>query len=169
MAKQKPESPSKNKQTRAPGPGSSRSPKPSVGEVLVTEENKKFLRNLYTQSHHYLADEPAVNGGSDLGPDPYELLLMSLGACTSMTLRMYANHKKLPVEGIEVRLKHDRIHARDCEDCESSDGYISRIERVIRYQGELSDEQHQRFMEIADKCPVHKTLKGEIQIVTRAG
>jgi putative redox protein len=141
----------------------------AAGEVLVTEEDRKFLRKLHTQHHDYLADEPAANGGTDLGPDPYELLLMSLGACTSMTLRMYANHKKLPVEDIEVRLRHDRIHARDCEDCESTEGYISKIERVIRYKGDLSDEQHQRLMEIADKCPVHKTLKGEIQIVTRAG
>ncbi len=119
--------------------------------------------------HGITADEPRSNGGSDLGPDPYELLLMSLGACTSMTLRMYANHKKLPVEDIEVRLRHERVHARDCENCESGEGHVSRIERDIRYRGELSDDAHQRFMEIADKCPVHKTLKGEIDIVTRAG
>lgn len=139
------------------------------GEVLVTERNRAYLRSMYTRLHHLLSDEPAANGGSDLGPDPYELLLMSLGACTSMTLRMYANHKKLPVEDIEVRLRHDRIHARDCEDCETTEGYVSRIERIIRYAGSLSEEQHRRFMEIAGKCPIHRTLKGEIQILTRSG
>lgn len=140
-----------------------------AGEVLVTEENKQFLRRLYTPDHDLPADEPEKNGGSAQGPDPYELLLMSLGACTSMTLRMYANHKKLPVEDIQVRLKHERIHASDCAECETSDGYIARIERVVSYTGELSDEQHQRFLAIADKCPVHKTLEGEIQVVTRSG
>ncbi len=136
------------------------------GEVLVTEQDDKFLRRLLTPSHALLADEPEANGGTDRGPDPYDLLLMSLGACTSMTLRMYANHKKLPVQNIRVRLRHERVHARDCEDCESTEGYIARIERTVAYEGELSDEQHQRFMQIADKCPVHKTLSGEIRIVT---
>jgi len=139
------------------------------GEVLVTEENEQFLRGLYSRDHYLQADEPRGNGGTDLGPDPYELLLMSLGACTSMTLRLYAGRKNLPVKNIEVRLRHERIHARDCEDCESTEGYVSRIERRIRYQGTLSAEQHSRLMEIADKCPVHKTLKGEIQIVTSSG
>lgn len=139
-----------------------------AGEVLVTEENKQFLRRLYTPDHDFPADEPEKNGGTAKGPDPYELLLMSLGACTSMTLRMYANHKKLPVEDIQVRLKHERIHARDCAECETGDGYVARIERVVSYTAELTDEQHQRFMAIADKCPVHKTLEGEIQIVTRS-
>ncbi len=138
----------------------------SDGEVLVTEENEQFLRGMYTHAHYLQADEPRGNGGTGLGPDPYELLLMSLGACTSMTLRLYAGHKNLPVSNIEVRLRHERIHARDCEDCESTEGYVSRIERRIRYEGALSAEQHRRLMEIADKCPVHKTLKGEIQIVT---
>lgn len=139
-----------------------------AGEVLVTEENKQFLRRLYTPDHDFPADEPEKNGGTAMGPDPYELLLMSLGACTSMTLRMYANHKKLPVEDIQVRLKHERIHANDCAECETSDGYIARIERVVSYKGELTGEQHQRFLAIADKCPVHKTLEGEIQVVTRS-
>ncbi|MGA8258650.1 MAG: OsmC family protein [Arenicellales bacterium] len=143
-------------------------PELAEGEVLVTEEDRRFLRSMYTRSHHLRADEPGDKGGSDGGPDPYDLLLMSLGACTSMTLRMYANHKDLPVENIVVRLRHDRIHAKDCEECETTEGYVSRIERFIHYDGELSDEQHQRLMEIADKCPVHRTLKGEIRIVTRS-
>ena len=93
---------------------------------------------------------------------------MSLGACTSMTLRMYINHKKLPVENLEVRLRHERVHAEDCQDCEAKDGMISEIHRELRYDGSLSDEQHQRLLDIADKCPVHKTLKGEIRILTRS-
>lgn len=151
-------------------PNHSDRPRPDVdsGTVLVTEEDDKFLRRLYTPSHDFPADEPRANGGTDRGPDPYELLLMSLGACTSMTLRMYANRKDLPVTDIQVRLRHDRIHARDCEDCETTEGQVSRIERTISYQGELTGDQHQRFMAIADKCPVHRTLKGEIQIVTRS-
>jgi len=139
------------------------------GEVLITEENKKFLRRLYTPDHDFPADEPEKNGGSAQGPDPYELLLMSLGACTSMTLRMYANHKKLAVEDIQVRLKHERIHAEDCDECETTEGHVARIERIVSYRGELSDQEHERFMAIADKCPVHKTLSGEVRIVTRAG
>lgn len=165
MARQKPEF------TNQEGHAHEQTGRPELtdGEVFVTEEDGKFLRGLYTRRHHFPADEPETNGGTGKGPDPYELLLMSLGACTSMTLRLYANHKNLPVENIEVRLRHDRIHARDCEECETAEGYVSRIERVISYQGELSEEQHRRFMEIADKCPVHRTLKSEIQIITRSG
>lgn len=144
-------------------------PELDEGEVLVTEEDNRFLRSMYTRSHRLQADEPEDKGGRALGPDPYELLLMSLGSCTSMTLRMYANRKNLPVENIEVRLRHDRIHARDCEDCETTEGYVSRIERFIRYEGDLAEEQHRRLIEIAGKCPVHRTLKGEIEIITRSG
>lgn len=167
MAREKHEFTNEDGQTQSES--GTRRPDVGDGEVLVTEEDKKFLRRLYTRSHDFPADEPEGTGGTGLGPDPYELLLMSLGACTSMTLRMYANRKQLPVEDIEVRLRHDRIHARDCEECESTEGQVSRIERVIHYEGDLSEEQHQRLMEIADKCPVHRTLKGEIQIVTRSG
>jgi len=144
--------------------------RPSVtpGEVLVTERDAAFLRGLYTSDHQWLADEPKDKGGSNQGPSPYELLLMSLGACTSMTLRMYANHKKLPVENIQVHLSHKRIHAQDCADCETGDGRVDEIERIIDYQGQLSEEQHQRFLDIADKCPVHKTLEGDIKVRTRA-
>ena len=136
------------------------------GEVLVTEADAALLRGLHTSDHHWLADEPLDKGGSNRGPNPYDLLLMSLGACTSMTLRMYANHKSLPVEDIEVRLRHERIHAEDCADCEHKSGMVDRIERRIRYRGDLDERQHERFLQIADRCPVHRTLTGEIKVIT---
>ncbi len=133
------------------------------GEVLVTELDKKFLRGLYSKGHYSRADEPKKYGGSDLGPSPYELLLMSLGACTSMTLRMYANRKKLPLEDLTVRLQHQRVHAQDCIECNDN---IEQINRRISLVGDLSDEQRLRLLEIADKCPVHRTLENDPQIVT---
>lgn len=144
-------------------------PHPSIPAetVLVTEEDNHFLRGLFTASHHLHADEPESQGGGNKGPNPYDLLLMSLGACTSMTLRMYANHKSLPVENIEVRLKQKRIHAEDCAECETKEGSITLIEREIHYDGELTQAQQERFMEVANRCPVHKTLSGEIAIKTR--
>lgn len=142
-------------------------PRVMPGEVLVTERDNAFLRGLYTADHQWLADEPKDKGGSNQGPSPYELLLMSLGACTSMTLRMYANHKKLPIENIQVHMSHKRIHAQDCAECETQDGRIDEMERIIEYQGQLTEEQHKRLLEIADKCPVHKTLEGEIKVRTR--
>lgn len=111
------------------------------GEVLVTEDNHKFLRGLHTASHHLQADEPASIGGGNAGPTPYDLLLMSLGACTSMTLRMYANRNDMPLEDVQVRLIHERIHADDCAECENADGHIERIARRIRLSGELDDNQ----------------------------
>lgn len=133
------------------------------GEVLVTELDKKFLRGLYMKGHFSRADEPKKYGGSDLGPSPYELLLMSLGACTSMTLRMYANRKKLPLDDLTVRLQHQRVHAKDCIECNDT---IEQITRRISLVGDLSDEQRQRLLEIADKCPVHRTLENDPQIIT---
>ncbi|WP_166266958.1 bifunctional alpha/beta hydrolase/OsmC family protein [Marinobacter caseinilyticus] len=137
-----------------------------AGQVLITEKDAKFLRGLYTNDHQLLADEPQSVGGTNLGPNPYDLLLMSLGACTSMTLRMYANRKSLPITNIEVRLQHSRVHADDCEQCESTSGQIDRIERVISYQGDLDAGQEARLLQIADLCPVHKTLHNEIDVVT---
>ncbi len=133
------------------------------GEILITEQNQRFLRGMYSNQHFLRADEPLKYGGSDLGPSPYDLLLMSLGACTSMTLRMYANHKKLPLEDVEIRLLHERVHAEDCIDCEHR---IERITRRITLHGALDDEQRQRLLEIADRCPVHRTLENDPQIVT---
>ena len=137
------------------------------GQVLITELDQKFLRGLHTQDHQWLADEPLSYGGSNLGPSPYDLLLMSLGACTSMTLRMYANHKKIALDDVSVRLSHERVHAEDCAHCEASSGKIEVITRYIDLKGDLSDEQRQRMLEIADRCPVHKTLESQLEIHTR--
>ena len=139
---------------------------PSVenGHVLITEQNKKFTRRIYTEKHQLIADEPLSVNGSDLGPNPYELMLASLGACTSMTIRMYANRKKLNLDNVEVVLKHDRIHAADCMECESETGFVDMIEKTIKLDGDLTDKERQRILEIADMCPVHKTLHNEILI-----
>ncbi|WP_127555960.1 bifunctional alpha/beta hydrolase/OsmC family protein [Saccharospirillum alexandrii] len=144
-------------------------PRVAEDEVIVTEQDARFLRGLYTTRHEVLADEPESKGGTDQGPTPYDLLLMSLGACTSMTLRLYANHKSLAVSDIQVRLRHSRIHAEDCQDCESKSGQIEQLERHISYKGNLTEAEQQRFLEIADRCPVHKTLTREIRIRTEGG
>jgi putative redox protein len=133
------------------------------GEVLINELNHRFLRGMYSNQHFLRADEPLKYGGSDLGPTPYDLLLMSLGSCTSMTLRMYANRKKLALEDVIVRLQHERVHAQDCVDCDRT---IERITRRITLIGDLDDQQRQRLLEIADKCPVHRTLENNPRIVT---
>ena len=133
------------------------------GEVMISELDHKFLRGMYSNSHFLRADEPVNYGGGDLGPSPYDLLLMSLGACTSMTLRMYANRKKLPLEDVSIRLIHERVHAEDCIECEAR---IERITRRISLVGDLNDEQRRKLLEIADKCPVHRTLESVPKIVT---
>src|SRR5712664_46451 len=108
--------------------------------------------------HHLVSDEPLDLGGTDAGPTPYDLLVAALGSCTAITLQMYARHKGWPLEGVEVRLTHGKIHARDCADCETKEGRIDRIERGIVLQGALDDAQRARLLEIADRCPVHRTL-----------
>ncbi|MCO7223538.1 bifunctional alpha/beta hydrolase/OsmC family protein [Pleionea sp. CnH1-48] len=138
----------------------------SGGQVVVKEKNKQFLRDIVTDDHFFQADEPIRVGGSNLGPDPYELLLASLGACTSMTIRMYANRKKIPLVDLDVSLSHSREHLKDCENCDDAGNKMDVIERYIRFYGdELTAEQRQRLLEIADRCPVHKTLMnmGEIR------
>lgn len=138
------------------------------GHVLVTELDKKFLRGLLSRNHALVADEPKDFGGSDLGPTPYSLLLMSLGACTSMTIRMYAARKKIPLDDVDVRLVHERVHAEDCTQCEGREGKIERISRFIRFEGvELTDEDKHNMLRIADLCPVHKTLEGAPVITTQ--
>jgi putative redox protein len=142
-------------------------PSPATREVLVEERGAGFAQSITAGSHVLLADEPASAGGTDQGPDPYALLLAALGACTSMTLRMYARHKGWPVEHIAVRLSHAKIHAKDCATCESSNSRVDRIERVLEARGPLSAEQRARLLEIAERCPVHRTLIGEKEIATR--
>ena len=135
--------------------------------VIVDEVGSQFAQSIRVGSHRLRAGEPEQAGGDDHGPTPYELLLAALGACTSMTLRMYAKHKQLPLEAVSVELSHKRIHAEDCRSCESTEGRVDHIERTLRIRGPLSDEQCDRLVEIAGKCPVHRTLKGEVEIVTR--
>jgi putative redox protein len=138
-----------------------------VGTVLVRETgNGKFQQEILSGPHRFLADEPVKVGGLDSGPGPYDLLLAGLGACTSMTLRLYADRKKLPLERVSVRLTHNKIHAEDCRDCETKEGMVDRIDRSITMEGPLDSEQRKRLLEIADKCPVHRTLESEIEIRT---
>jgi putative redox protein len=116
-----------------------------------------------------LADEPEEAGGGDRGPSPYRLLLMALGSCTSMTLRLYADRKGWPVERITVRLRHFRDHAVDCENCPEGKAFMDRIERVIDVTGPLDDGQRARLLEIAEKCPVHRTLEASVRVESRLG
>ena len=137
--------------------------------VMVREtRNGKFQQMVTTGPHRMVADEPVAVGGQDSGPGPYEFVLAGLGACTSMTMRMYADRKSLPLDRVTVTLKHSKIHAEDCAECETREGMLDQIDRVIAIEGALDADQRQRLMEIADKCPVHRTLKSEIRIVTKA-
>jgi uncharacterized OsmC-like protein/fermentation-respiration switch protein FrsA (DUF1100 family) len=144
-----------------------------VGEaprnVVVREtRNSKFQQTVSTGPHRMLADEPIAAGGEDTGPGPYDFVLAGLGACTSMTMRLYADRKSLPLERVTVTLKHSKIHAEDCAECETKAGMLDQIDRVIAMEGNLDAEQRKKLMEIADKCPVHRTLTSEIHIVTHA-
>ena len=135
--------------------------------VLVRETRQgKFQQEVTVGKHRFLADEPADVGGLDSGPGPYDLLLAGLGACTAITLRLYAERKALPLERVTVELTHSRIYAADCESCETKEGMLDRIDRSIALSGKLDAEQRKRLMEIADKCPVHRTLTSEIDIRT---
>lgn len=139
----------------------------AVPGVRVTESGEgKFAQLVLAGAHRLRADEPVSAGGADSGPSPYDLLLAAIGACTSMTIRMYAAQKQWPLEGVTVDLRHRKIHASDCADCETKEGRIDRIERDIRLDGPLDDAQRARLMEIADRCPVHRTLHGEVKIAT---
>ena len=139
----------------------------TIKNVVVHEtDSGRFQQEVVWGAHHLIADEPTDVGGLGSGFGPYELLLASLGACTAMTLRLYADRKHLPLKSARVRLRHSRIHAEDCAECETKSGMLDRIDRVITLEGDLTDDQRSRLMEIADKCPVHRTLKGEIDIRT---
>ena len=137
--------------------------------VVVRETRAgKFQQMVSIGPHHMLADEPIAASGEDTGPGPYDLVLAGLGACTSMTMRLYADRKSLPLERVTVTLEHSKIYAKDCAECETKAGMLDQIDRVIAMEGALDAEQRGKLMEIADKCPVHRTLTSEIRIVTRA-
>jgi uncharacterized OsmC-like protein len=142
--------------------------KAEVRSVTVRGSAAGFAQEIHAGSHRLHADEPASAGGTDTGPSPYDLLLAALGACTSMTVAMYARRKAWPLEEVTVHLRHSKIHATDCADCETREGMLDRIERDIHFTGSLTDEQRSRLLDIANKCPVHRTLTSEINIVTRA-
>lgn len=138
------------------------------GEVVVAETRVgRFTQAIAVGRHRLAADEPEEAGGNDTGPGPYDYLLAGLGACTSMTLRLYAEHKNLPLERVIVRLTQNKIYATDCEECETKEGKIDQIERDIELVGPLDATQRQRLLEIADKCPVHRTLQSEVRILTK--
>ncbi len=144
-------------------------PSAKANTVVVEETGEgRFAQAIASGPHRLRADEPESYGGLDSGPSPYDLVLAGLGACTSMTLRMYAEHKKLPLEKVKVTLSHEKIHAVDCAECETKDGKIDRIERIVDIKGDLDAEQRGRLLAIADRCPVHKTLENEVQVVTKA-
>src|SRR4051812_42241858 len=153
-------------------------------DVVVRSAGGGFRQEVAAGPHRLVVDEPASVGGGDAGPSPYGLLLAALGACTSMTLQMYARTKGWPLESVEVRLSHDRIHAKDCATCEtggagsardgrrpqagaSTEGKLDRIEREVIVGGPLTDDQRKRLAEIADRCPVPRTLASEIHVQTR--
>ena len=137
-----------------------------AGAVEVSSAGGKFAQWVRTPTHAFIADEPTSVGGSDHGPTPYELLLAALGTCTSMTIKMYAERKGIPLKNVRVELEHSRDHHLDCLDCEKDGTQIQAIDRAISLIGELSEEQRQRLIEIADRCPVHRTLEGELHIHT---
>ncbi|TWG81721.1 putative redox protein [Cupriavidus gilardii J11] len=144
---------------------------PAVGEegLVRVEENHngKFQQQVTIGAHRFVADEPVSFGGLNGGPAPYDLLLAALGACTAMTMRMYAAHKGLPLEHVSVSLRHEKIHAADCAECESRDGKVDWIEREIDMRGPLTEQQRASLLAIADKCPVHRTLHSEVIVRTR--
>ena len=137
------------------------------GEVIVRGDASGFAQEIVAGRHRLTTDEPLAAGGADSGPTPYDLLLAALGSCTSMTVAFYARRKEWPLESVTVRLRHSRIHAEDCANCETKEGRLDRIDVAIEITGDLSDEQRKRLVEIAEKCPVHRTLTSEIDIRTR--
>src|ERR1700722_15060329 len=134
--------------------------------VVVRGSAAGFAQEIVAGPHRFAGDEPLAAGGTDTGPSPYDLLLAALGSCTSMTIAMYARRKGWPLEEVTVWLRHTRIHAADCAECETKEGLLDRIERDIRFTGSLTAEQRARLLEIANKCPVHRTLTSEIDIKT---
>lgn len=138
-------------------------------EVIVHGDGEGFHQEVYVGSHRLSVDEPVEAGGTDKGPDPYDLLLASLGACTSITVTMYAQRKGMPLQGVTVRLKHAKMHAKDCTECETKNGKIDRIELNLELNGALSDEQRSQLLDIAEKCPAHRSLTSENVIEITSG
>jgi len=138
--------------------------KDDAGTVVVRGNAAGFSQSIEAGKHELKSDEPLGVGGTDTGPSPYDLLLAALGSCTSMTVALYARRKQWPLEGVSVRLKHSRNHAADCIDCETKEGMLEKIEREIVLMGSLTEEQRTRLLEIANRCPVHRTLTSEIKI-----
>src|SRR5262249_38213599 len=136
--------------------------------VVVRGGIEDFRQQITAGEHNFVADEPASVGGGDAGPDPYDYLLTALGVCTSMTVGFYARRNRLPLEKIVVSLWHSRIHARDCEECQTKQGMLDRIDIEVDLSGQLSPEQRAKLLEIAAKCPVHRTLTSEINIKLRS-
>jgi len=139
-----------------------------AAHVVVRGDTGSFRQEVIAGKHHLAADEPLSVGGGDAGPDPYDYLLAALGTCTSMTIGLYARRNRLPLENIIVSLSHSRIYAADCEDCETKDGMLDRIDVEVEMTGPLTREQHAKLMEVAARCPVHRTLTSEINIRLRA-
>jgi putative redox protein len=140
-----------------------------MSEITVTSLSNLRNEVRYGADHILVTDEPLEAGGEDAGPDPYTLLLAALGSCISMTTMLYARRKAWPLERVTVRLRQERIHAGDCKECaENTDGYVHRIQRTVKFEGDLTDEQQARLKEIAHKCPVHKTLISQI-VITEDG
>ena len=134
---------------------------------VVVRSLQGLTQSIEIGDHRLLADEPVAAGGSGAGPNPYELLLSALGACTAMTVRMYAQRKGWPLESVEVALQHERIHAEDCANCDTSDGYLDKITKDLVFRGPLDAEQRLRLAEIAELCPVSRTLQHKIRIEQR--
>src|SRR5579863_9033395 len=141
--------------------------KGNVRSVVVKGSGAGFVQEIHAGPHRFHADEPASAGGKDAGPSPYDLLLAALGACTSMTVGMYARRKAWPLVEVEVHLRHSKVHATDCAECDTKEGMLDRIECDIHFTGPLTDDQRSKLLEIANKCPVHRTLVSEIEIQTR--
>ena len=142
--------------------------RPAPGDVVVVTElgARPYGQRITAGGHQLIADEPAAAGGADSGPTPYDLLLAGLGACTAITVRMYADRKGWPLRQTTVRLRHRRIHARDCASCETRTGQLDQIDRELQFEGELTDEQRARLLDIAERCPVHRTLHSEALVST---
>ena len=148
-------------------------PQASVGQpaeppsVTVHGATGGFAQEIVIGEHRFVSDEPTAVGGTDTGPTPYDLLLAALGSCTSMTLGLYARRKQLPLESVTVRLHHSKIHSADCMACQHKEAMLDHIECEIELQGALTDEQRTKLLEIANKCPVHRTLTSKIDIAMR--